>query len=72
MWSGTRKATTCGETIKKKITLTSRFKSYTIHASKEEPQYSIKSYTTGHLAMQRVGTHENQKHTMSTSRITTN
>jgi hypothetical protein len=38
-------------TIKKKITSTSRFKSYTVHASKEEPQYLIKSDTTDHLAM---------------------
>ena len=38
-------------TIKKKITSTSRFKSYTVHASKEEPQYLIKSDTTHHLAM---------------------
>ena len=37
--------------IKKKITSTSRFKSYTVHASKEEPQYLIKSDTTDHLAM---------------------
>ena len=38
-------------TIKKKITSISRFKSYTVHASKEEPQYLIKSDTTHHLAM---------------------
>ena len=38
-------------TIKKKITSTSRFKSYTVHASKEESQYLIKSDTTDHLAM---------------------
>jgi hypothetical protein len=38
-------------TIKEKITSTSRFKSYTVHASKEEPQYLIKSDTTDHLAM---------------------
>ena len=38
-------------TIKKQITSTSRFKSYTVHASKEEPQYLIKSDTTDHLAM---------------------
>jgi hypothetical protein len=38
-------------TIKKKVTSTRRFKSYTVHASKEDPQYLIKSDTTDHLAM---------------------
>jgi hypothetical protein len=38
-------------TIKKQIISTSRFKSYTVHASKQEPQYLIKSDTTDHLAM---------------------
>jgi hypothetical protein len=38
-------------TIKKKITLAITFKGYTIRASKEEPQYLIKSATTDHLAM---------------------
>jgi hypothetical protein len=38
-------------TIKEKITSTSRFKSYTVHASKEEPQYLIKSDMTDHLAI---------------------
>jgi DUF2945 family protein len=38
-------------TIKKKVTSTRRFKNYTVHASKEEPQYLIKSDTTDHLAM---------------------
>ena len=38
-------------TIKKKITSTSRFKNYSVHASKEEPQYLIQSDTTDHLAM---------------------
>ena len=27
------------------------FKSYTVHASKDEPQYEIKSDTTDHIAM---------------------
>lgn len=40
----------CG-TIKKKITSAIRFKTYTVRASKEEPQYLIKSDTTGHLAV---------------------
>jgi hypothetical protein len=38
-------------TIKKKITSIITFKGYTVHASKEEPQYLIKSDTTEHLAM---------------------
>ena len=38
-------------TIKKKITKAIRFKGYTVRASKEEPQYLIKSDTTDHLAM---------------------
>jgi hypothetical protein len=38
-------------TIQKKITSAIPFKGYTVHASKEEPRYLIKSNTTGHLAM---------------------
>ena len=38
-------------TIQKKITSAITFKGYTVHASKEEPQYLIKSDTTDHLAM---------------------
>lgn len=38
-------------TIKKKHTAEVMFKGYTVHASKEEPQYLIKSDTTDHLAM---------------------
>jgi hypothetical protein len=37
--------------IKKKITTPVKFKGYTVHASKEEPQYLIKSDKTDHLAM---------------------
>lgn len=37
--------------IKKKHTSKVMFKGYTVHASKEEPQYLIKSDTTDHLAM---------------------
>ena len=37
--------------IKKRITAAIQFKGYTVHASKEEPQYLIKSTTTDHLAM---------------------
>jgi hypothetical protein len=38
-------------TIKKRITSAIRFKTYTVRASKEEPQYLIKSDRTNHLAM---------------------
>ena len=38
-------------TIKKIITSEIKFKTYMVHASKEEPQYLIKSDTTEHLAM---------------------
>ncbi len=38
-------------TIKKKITSAIQFKNYTVRASKEQPQYLIKSDTTDHLAM---------------------
>ena len=38
-------------TIEKKITSQITFKGYTVHASKEEPQYLIKSDKTDHMAM---------------------
>ena len=38
-------------TIKKKVTSAIRFKTYTVRASKEEPQYLIESDKTDHLAM---------------------
>jgi Hypervirulence associated proteins TUDOR domain len=38
-------------TIKNKITSAITFKGYTFRASKEDPQYLIKSDTTDHLAM---------------------
>jgi hypothetical protein len=38
-------------TIKKKVTSAVKFKTYTVRASKDEPQYLIKSDTTDHLAM---------------------
>lgn len=37
--------------IQKKITAPMMFKGYTVHASKDEPQYLIKSTKTDHLAM---------------------
>ena len=38
-------------TIKKKITSVTTFKGYKVHASKETPQYQIKSDKTDHIAM---------------------
>jgi hypothetical protein len=38
-------------TIKKKVTSAIKFKTYIVHASKEEPQYLIKSDKTDHMAM---------------------
>ena len=38
-------------TIKKIVTSAIKFKTYTVRASTEEPQYLIKSATTDHLAM---------------------
>ena len=38
-------------TIKKRIISKITFKGYTVHASKDEPQYLIESDTTDHLAM---------------------
>ena len=38
-------------TIKKKYVSEITFKVYTVHASKKEPQYLIKSDKTDHLAM---------------------
>ena len=38
-------------TIRKRIASRIKFKGYTVHASKDEPQYLIKSDKTDHLAM---------------------
>lgn len=38
-------------TIKKKITSEIKFKGYTVHASKADPQYLIESDKTDHLAI---------------------
>jgi len=38
-------------TIEKKVTSPMRFKNYVVRASREEPQYLIKSDKTDHLAM---------------------
>jgi len=40
-----------GGRITRVITTKIRFKGYTVHASKDEPQYEIKSDTTDHIAM---------------------
>jgi len=37
--------------IRKKISAPVEFKGYTVHASREEPQYLIESDKTNHLAM---------------------
>ena len=37
--------------IEKKVTSAIKFKTYTVHASPEEPQYLIKSDKTDHMAM---------------------
>ena len=37
--------------ITKVVTLNTVFKGYTVHASRDEPQYEIKSDTTDHIAM---------------------
>ena len=37
--------------IKKKITSAIKFKTYTVRASKQEPQYLIKSDKTDHMAV---------------------
>jgi len=40
-----------GGVIIKKLTSKTRFKGYVRHASKDEPQYMIKSDKTGHIAI---------------------
>ncbi|HKU61028.1 MAG TPA: DUF2945 domain-containing protein [Gemmatimonadales bacterium] len=37
--------------ITRVITTTIRFRGYTVHASRDEPQYEIKSDKTDHIAM---------------------
>ena len=37
--------------VVKKVTKRMKFKTYIVHASKEEPQYLLKSATSDHLAM---------------------
>jgi len=42
-------------TIKKTIVSAIKFKGYTVRASREEPQYLIKSDKTDHMAMHKGG-----------------
>ena len=51
MLNGTRKQVESVELSRKIITSEIKFKGYTVHASKEEPQYLIKSDKTDHMAM---------------------
>lgn len=37
--------------IKRKVTSATKFKTYTVRATREEPQYLIKSDKTDHMAM---------------------
>ena len=41
-------------TITRVVTSKVSFKGYTVHASKDEPQYEIKSDTTDHIAMHKA------------------
>ena len=52
-------------TIKKKITSEITFKGYKVHASKEEPQYLIKSDKTDHMAMHKGSALKKLKKTKS-------
>lgn len=42
--------------ITRVVTSPTKFKSYTVHASRDEPQYEIKSDTTDHIAMHKGST----------------
>ena len=48
-------------TIQKKVTSEITFKGYQHHASKEEPQYIIKSDTTDHIAIHKGSAQEAQE-----------
>ncbi|MEO6878273.1 MAG: DUF2945 domain-containing protein [Gemmatimonadaceae bacterium] len=41
-------------TISRVVTSAITFKGYTVHATKDEPQYEIKSATTDHIAMHKA------------------
>ena len=51
MLSGTRKQAESGARSRKEITSEITFKGYTVHTSKEKPQYLIRSDKTDYLAM---------------------
>ena len=51
MLRGIQKQAESEERLRKRITSEIKFKGYTVHASKEEPQYLIKSDKTDHMAM---------------------
>ena len=48
-------------TIKKKITSEITFKGYKVHASKDEPQFLIKSDKTDHMAMHKGSALKNSR-----------
>jgi len=57
-------------TIKKKITSPITFKNYTVRASKEAPQYLIKSDKTDHMAMHKgTALRKIRKSTISQKRL---
>jgi hypothetical protein len=41
-------------TITRVVTAAETFKGYTVHATRDEPQYEIKSDTTDHVAMHKA------------------
>ena len=51
MLRGIPKQAESEEPSRKRITSKIKFKGYTVHASKERPQYLIKSDKTDHMAM---------------------
>jgi hypothetical protein len=54
-------------TIRKKVTSETKFKGYTVRASKDEPQYLIKSDKTDHLAMHKGSALRKLRKTKSTT-----
>jgi hypothetical protein len=54
-------------TIRKKVTSEMKFKGYTVRASKDEPQYLIKSDKTDHLAMHKGSALRKLRKTKSTA-----
>ena len=54
-------------TIRRKVTSEMEFKGYTVRASKDEPQYLIKSDKTDHLAMHKGSALRKLRKTKSTA-----